>query len=101
MQSSRPSPFLRDDTLLGVCASVGEDFGFNPIYLRLTLGVLLIWNPAIVVGGYAAAGALLALSHWAFPDPRSAVPAETEADRAPAAAQEAEREPEPELLIAA
>lgn len=58
MQTDRiaqPIPLARDDTLLGVCQSLGEDFGFNPFYLRLALGIALIWNPVLVIGSYLAA----------------------------------------------
>lgn len=64
-------PFMRDDTFLGVCASLGEDFGFNPILLRAALAPLLVSNPLVVGGIYAAAGLLIALLHWMVPNPRT------------------------------
>ena len=36
--ASAGSIIARDDTLLGVCFALGEDFGFNPVYLRVPLG---------------------------------------------------------------
>ena len=39
MQESRSNLFTSDDTLFGVCEALGQDFGFNPIYLRVTLAV--------------------------------------------------------------
>ena len=38
--------------------------------LRLAFGSLLIVNPVAVIGAYAAAGVVVALSRLAFPDPR-------------------------------
>lgn len=67
MPGIQPSLFSRDDTFLGVCEALGEDFGFNPLYLRVTLGVLILWNPAMVIGAYLALGAIVALSRWVYP----------------------------------
>ena len=69
MQSAQPFPLARDDTLLGVCQALGDDFGFNPFYLRLALGVALIWNPVAVIGGYAAAALVVAVTRLLFPHP--------------------------------
>ena len=60
----------RDDTLLGVCFGLGEDFGLNPIWLRILFAGLLFWNPAAAIGAYMGLGALVALSRWVEPDPR-------------------------------
>jgi phage shock protein C len=69
MQSAQPSLFARNDTLFGVCEGLGEDFGFNPLFLRIGLAVGLLWNPIFVIGGYAAAGVAVALSRWLVPNP--------------------------------
>ena len=78
----------RDDTLLGVCAALGEDFGFNPQYLRAAFAALLLVNPPAVIGSYLAAGAIVALSRLLAPNPRRAAvaaqpetPSEPDADR--------------------
>jgi phage shock protein PspC (stress-responsive transcriptional regulator) len=70
MQSDRTAFFSRDDTLFGVCQALGDDFGIPPTLLRLAFGSLLIVNPVAVIGAYAAAGVVVALSRLAFPDPR-------------------------------
>ena len=67
-----PLPLSRDDTLLGVCQALGEDFGFNPFYLRAALGVLLIVQPVAVIMGYLAAAVAIALLRLIVPNPRSA-----------------------------
>jgi phage shock protein PspC (stress-responsive transcriptional regulator) len=69
----------RDDTLLGVCHAIGEDFGFNPLYLRILFAAVLFWSPIGAFGGYAMLGAAVAFSRWLAPDP-VAVGAEEAAD---------------------
>lgn len=68
-------PIARTDTMLGVCQSLGEDFGFNPIYLRILFGVSLLWNPAAMAVVYLAMGVVIALSNWLFPNARAAAAA--------------------------
>lgn len=61
--------FVADErNLLGVCAALGYDFGFNPLYLRLVFAILLLWNPPVIIGTYVFTALVVALSHWAFPD---------------------------------
>ena len=58
---------LRSHTILGVCEGIGEDFGFNPFFLRLAmLGGMFFSLPGMVVA-YAALGVTVALSRWLFP----------------------------------
>ena len=70
MPSNQRNVFMRDDTLLGVCEALGQDFGFNPFYLRVTLGVLMIWYPVMVIVAYLAAGSIVLLSRLVFPNRR-------------------------------
>jgi phage shock protein C len=56
--------------LFGICAAIGEDFGFNPEYLRATLVFALLWNAAYVLAGYAAVGVVVAISRWLVPSAR-------------------------------
>ena len=72
-----------------MCEAIGEDFRFNPNYLRIALALGLFWNPVAVLGGYAAAGVLVTLSRWIQPNPRTAVEV-----AAPAAQPAAEPMPE-------
>jgi phage shock protein PspC (stress-responsive transcriptional regulator) len=63
--------FITDErNLLGVCAALGNDFGFNPLFLRLILGISLLWNPEAVIIAYACAGAFVLVSHLLFPGSR-------------------------------
>jgi phage shock protein C len=72
MQSPQPSLPMRDDNLLGICQALGDDFGFNPLWLRIVFASVLIWNPVIVVGVYLGLGLVVALSRWLVPNPRTA-----------------------------
>lgn len=60
---------LRDDTILGVCEGLGEELGFNPLWLRIALSAGLLWNPLVVVGLYFGLGLLLAAARLLFPAP--------------------------------
>lgn len=83
MQSSQSNLLTRSDTLLGVCQALGDDFGFNPLLLRIGFAVLLLWSPAIVIGAYLGAGIVVAVSRLLFPHPRTAaVQVPTEQDPA-------------------
>jgi phage shock protein C len=93
MQTDFSAPIARDDTLLGVCQSLGEDFGFNPNWLRVALGVALLWIPVATVALYAALAVLLAAARWILPDPRNATQPEAEPQPAAAAAEQAEALP--------
>ncbi len=62
-------PIARDDTLLGACYAIGEDFGFNPFYLRLLFAVGLLAFPVAALTAYAALTALVALTRWLVPNP--------------------------------
>ena len=81
--------FLRNDTMLGVCQGLGEEFGFNPTWLRLALAFGVLWNPPAVVAIYLALGASLAAGRWFFPArsaaPSASAPAVPAAEHAPAA----------------
>ena len=79
--------FLRNDTMLGVCQGLGEEFGFNPTWLRLALAFGVLWNPPAVVAIYLALGAALAIGRWFAPLP-SADAAATAAPAVPHLAAE-------------
>jgi phage shock protein C len=72
MPSPQPNLLARDDTFFGVCQGLGEDLGFNPLYLRIVFAILVLVNPLAAVGGYVGAGALVLLSRLIFPNPRPA-----------------------------
>lgn len=79
MQTSPIPVYARDHTFLGICEALGEDFGFNPLLLRIPLAVCLLFSPYAVVGTYAALGLIVALSRVLAPNPRPAAVEQPEA----------------------
>lgn len=61
---------LRNHTILGVCEAIGEDFGFNPVLLRVPFAASVLWSPAIAVAAYFALGGVVLLSRVLFPKPQ-------------------------------
>ncbi|UVO49070.1 PspC domain-containing protein [Sphingomonas sp. SUN019] len=61
------------DNLFGVCAALGEDFGFNPIWLRLALGVGLLFAFEAVIAGYFVMGAIVLVSRLIVPTEKKIV----------------------------
>ena len=94
MQTSQPSVFARDHTLFGVCEALGEDLGFNPVFLRIALAVGLFFSPVGAIAVYAGLGALVAFTRFVAPNPRQAAVADAEAARVEAQA-------EPDMALAA
>lgn len=88
---------LRNDTILGVCEAIGQDFGFNPNWLRVAFCAPIYWNPAVVAGVYFALGVLVAATRFAFPDSHAEVPAAAAQPAETAATEYAE---ERELIAA-
>src|SRR5579872_871646 len=70
-QQNRIALPLRNHTILGVCEAIGEDFGFNPVLLRVPFAAMVLWSPVIAIASYFAVGALVLLSRVLFPDGRS------------------------------
>lgn len=94
MQTAGSNLITRDDTMLGVCQALGDDFGFNPLLLRVAFAVPLVWSPALAAGVYLALGAAVMVSRLIIREPRRtvAVPTPAEAPALPTADNEAEAE---------
>ena len=60
-----PRPAAKKESLFGICQAIGDDFGFNPDFLRVALAVLLLADPKITVIGYALAGVVVLTSRLA------------------------------------
>ena len=71
---------LRNDTILGVCEAIGEDFGFNANWLRLVFAATFYFAPAIVVGTYLGLGLLVAATRYFAPKQVAAPRAASTAD---------------------
>ena len=98
MQTVPGNLFTRPDTLFGVCEGLGQDFGFNPIYLRVVLATAILWNPVVAFGTYFALGLLVLLSRLICPDVRLTQVTQAIEEAAPA---EVRAEPARELAQAA
>ena len=85
---------LRSHTIIGVCEAIGEDFGFNPVFLRIPFAASVMWNPLIAIGAYFALGAVVFGSRLLFP--KAKIVGDELAPEQPAAANA-----EPELAKAA
>jgi len=58
---------LRSHTILGVCEAIGEDFGFNPVFLRIPFAASVIYSPMLAFGVYFALGVVVLGSRLLFP----------------------------------
>ena len=83
------------DSLFGVCQSVGEDFGFNPFFLRIAFLGLGFFSIPVTIGAYALLGIGVAASRWLFPK----APSAAEVSKVETA-EAAELGRQPELLAA-
>jgi len=75
---SRPIAAAHQDNMIGICHAIGTDFGFNPLYLRIALAVMLLFDPVAMLVTYGAAGLLVLASRLLVrARPRASVKAET------------------------
>jgi phage shock protein C len=58
---------LRSHTILGVCEAIGEDFGFNPIFLRVPFAATVLISPVWAVVAYFALGGIVLASRLLAP----------------------------------
>lgn len=72
-ETVRPAPLpLRNDTILGVCEAIGQDFGFHPNFLRIALSLGLFVNALGVAVLYLGLGLVVAVTRWLYPARRAA-----------------------------
>lgn len=74
MPQYQPSMIARDDTFLGVCQAIGDDFRFHPNWLRVGFALALFWNPVGAACAYVALGGVVALSRLLVREPRVELP---------------------------
>ena len=72
VQDSQPALPLRSHTILGACEAIGEDFGFNPVYLRVPFAGVVLFSPLAAIGAYLGLSLLVLVSRLAFPNPKTA-----------------------------
>jgi len=65
---------LRSHTILGVCEAIGEDFGFNPTFLRIPFAASVLYSPLLAIGAYLALGLVVLASRLIFPKPSTPEP---------------------------
>ena len=70
---------LRSHTILGVCEAIGEDFGFNPTFLRIPLAATVLYSPTYAIGMYLGLGLAVLASRLLFPKAKTAARSETPA----------------------
>ena len=80
---------LRSHTIFGVCEAIGEDFGFNPVWLRALLAVGVLASPTWAIVAYLALGVVVLASRLLFPKARADA-AEVVADQAEPANEQRE-----------
>lgn len=67
MTNQTPLP-LRNDTILGVCEAIGQDFGFNPLWLRLAFVATIFFAPAAGIATYLGLGLIVATTRYFAPN---------------------------------
>lgn len=67
MDNETTNLFRRRDTFFGICEAVGQDFGFNPLYLRLAFIAPLFFFPVQTFAGYFGLGIVVLASRLIFP----------------------------------
>ena len=63
---------LRPHTILGVCEAIGEDFGFNPTWIRVPFAATVLLSPMMAIAAYFALGGVVLLSRLLFPKAKAA-----------------------------
>jgi phage shock protein C len=58
---------LRSHTILGACEAIGEDFGFNPVLLRVPFAASVLYSPLLAIGAYFVLAAVVFGSRLLFP----------------------------------
>ena len=91
------------ENLFGVCAAIGEDLGFNPLWLRIALGVGVLFNPVAVAVTYAWLALAVLVSRVLFPKRKAKADAGAVAvlPTTPPATSKPHAEVAPELPLAA
>lgn len=66
---------LRSHTIFGACEAVGEDFGFNPVLLRVPFAAMVLYSAVWAIGAYFALAAVVLASRFFFPKPKTSTAA--------------------------
>ena len=88
----QPALPLRSHTILGVCEAIGEDFGFNPLLLRVPLATIVLFSPMLAIGTYLALGLVVLAARLIFPAPKAIAATAAPVAAAPVAVERADEE---------
>ncbi len=69
MTTATPTFLGRSDTFFGVCEAIGQDVGFNANWLRIALGLGVLFAPVTVIALYALLALVVVTSRLLFPIP--------------------------------
>src|SRR3546814_12881655 len=67
MDSETTNLFRRRDTFFGICEAVGQDFGFNPLWLRPAFIAPLFFFPVESIDAYFGLGIVVLGSRLLLP----------------------------------
>jgi phage shock protein C len=76
MQQSSTNVILRHDTFFGICEAIGQDFGFNPNWLRIVFALTVLWSIENALIAYVALGVAVLASRLVFPKKSVSPPTE-------------------------
>ena len=68
MENETTNLFRRRDTFFGICEAVGQDFGFNPLWLRLAFVATIFFAPTAGFAAYLGLGAVVAATRLLVKD---------------------------------
>ena len=91
MDSENTNLFRRRDTFFGICEAVGQDFGFNPLWLRLAFVAPLFFFPVQTFAGYFGLGLVVLASRLLFPAKSAAAATQPALSAVEGSAQPAEK----------
>lgn len=93
-EDRQPALPLRPHTILGVCEAIGEDFGFNPIFIRVPFATMVLLSPPAAIAGYLLLGLIVLASRLLVPASKAVTEADAgEANGAVPAANDGEADP--------
>lgn len=72
MEMETTNLFRRRDTFFGICEGVGQDFGINPLWLRLAFIAPLFFFPVQTFAAYFGLGLVVLASRLLFPAGKAA-----------------------------
>jgi hypothetical protein len=63
---STQNVFLRHDTIFGTCQTIGDEFGFNPNWLRAPLAAAILASPTGAIGFYLGLSIVVLVASFLF-----------------------------------